>query len=154
MINLVRPDSPQLWTAATRLVSEYAASLEIDLAFQGFKRELEHLAMEYSAPHGSFLLAESSGDFVGCGAIRRFSESACEMKRLYVASRCRNQGVGRLLATALLDDARTLGYTSVLLDTLPSMQRAQDLYRSIGFQPVASYRFNPVPGATFLKLDM
>jgi putative acetyltransferase len=45
-----------------------------------------------------------------------------------------------------LDAARTLGYTRVLLDTLPSMTSARAFYAGMGFTATAPYRFNPVPG--------
>ena len=151
---VVPVNSPHLWSAAARLVQEYAASLTVDLEFQHFDHELTHLAEVYGPPAGLFLLAEQDGDFVGCGAIRRFSETACEMKRLYVIPAAQNQGIGRLLAHALIEGARGLGYQRVLLDTLPSMRRAQALYRSLGFEEVAGYRFNPVPGSTFMKLEL
>lgn len=154
MTRLVRPDSPELWSAATGLVQEYAASLDVSLDFQDFDRELKQLATEYGPPHGAFLLAEQDAQYVGCGAIRRFSEAACEMKRLYVAPRSRSGGTGRMLASALLAQARALGYSSVLLDTLPSMRGAQALYRSLGFREVPAYRFNPVPGTVFMQLDL
>jgi ribosomal protein S18 acetylase RimI-like enzyme len=38
------------------------------------------------------------------------------------------------------------------LDTLPQMDRAQELYRSLGFMPIDAYRFSPVPGTVFLEL--
>jgi carbonic anhydrase len=154
MVDLVRPDSPELWAVASRLVREYAASLDVRLDFQDFDDELAQLASMYGPPGGVFLLAQHDGQFVGCGGIRRFSEAACEMKRLYVAPGGQNQGFGRMLAIALIDEARRLGYKNVLLDTLPSMNRAQALYTSLGFVSVESYRFNPVPGTTFMRLDL
>jgi len=38
---LHRADSADLWSAARALVAEYAASLELDLAFQNFRHELD-----------------------------------------------------------------------------------------------------------------
>jgi hypothetical protein len=50
------------------------------------------------------------------------------MKRLYVVPANRRGGVGRTIAEALIDQARHLGYQAMLLDPLPLMIRAQELY--------------------------
>lgn len=39
------------------------------------------------------------------------------------------------------------------LDTLLSMGRARELYRNLGFRPIAPYTNNPVEGALFLELE-
>src|SRR5688572_9440744 len=123
MVILVRPESPDLWRAAAVLVDDYAASLGVPLDFQDFDRERAHLAEEYGAPDGVFLIAQDAGAYVGCGALRRFSDTACEMKRLYVRPSGEGKGSGRLLATTLIAEARRLGYRTMLLDTLPAMTR-------------------------------
>ncbi len=149
---LHRATSAEHWAAARRLVEEYADALGTDLSFQDFQHEIESLPAQYGPPDGCFLLAEHEGTVVGCGALRRFAEGTCEMKRLYVAPRGRGTGIGRALAQALIAEARTLGYGRMVLDTLPSMHSAQRLYASLGFRPIAPYRHNPVPGASFLEL--
>ena len=150
---LASPQSSDEWLEARRLVEEYAASLGIDLSFQDFAQELESLSRYYVAPDGCFMLARRDGEVVGCGAVRRVSESACEMKRLYVITDRRGEGVGRMIVGALVDRARSLGYRSMLLDTLPAMKSAQALYASFGFAQTAPYRHNPMAGATYWKLD-
>ena len=153
-IGLIQPDSADEWASARRLVEEYAASLHLDLGFQNFEREVNNLGREYGPPDGAFLLAEHDGGVLGCVGLRRFSEGACEMKRLYVDPASRGHGVGRALAEGIVAQARCLRYTRMLLDTLEFMKEAHALYVSLGFQPTSAYRFNPVPGSSFLELKL
>lgn len=153
-IRLVTPKSDEDWRHARRLIEQYAASLDVDLSFQNFEHELENLESDYGAPTGAFLLAEESGTFFGCVGLRQFAEGVGEIKRLYTVPAARGRRVGRLLAEGIVDAARQLKYTRLLLDTLPFMQEAQRLYASMGFKPTAAYRFNPVPGTVFLELAL
>jgi putative acetyltransferase len=151
---LAEATDSQDFAAGRVLFEEYAAQLRIDLCFQGFAAELADLASIYSPPSGCLLLARSGGVPVGCGAIRRFSADACEMKRLYVRSSARGRSLGRRLAEALAARARQLGYARMLLDTLEEMTAARALYRSLGFREIAPYYRNPSPGIVYLELDL
>jgi GNAT superfamily N-acetyltransferase len=153
-IRLAQPQSEKDWYQARQLIEEYAASLNLDLSFQDFAHELEHLTSEYAPPTGAFLLVEENGLCLGCVGLRRFSEGIGEIKRLYMISAARGRGVGRLLGEGIVAAGKKLGYTQLLLDTLPSMKEAQSLYLSLGFKPTVAYRFNPVPGAAFFELDL
>jgi putative acetyltransferase len=154
MTELIHPNSPALWETARDLVREYAASLNVNLDFQNFGEELLHFETEYAPPTGTFLLARHNDEFVACGALRRFSATDCEMKRLYVRPSARKLGLGRQIALTLIDEAKSLGYKRMLLDTLPTMHSAQSLYKSLGFEPTQPYRYNPIEGSAYLKLDL
>jgi GNAT superfamily N-acetyltransferase len=136
------------------LFREYADSLGVDLSFQDFEHELAALPGDYGAEGGLLLLAEVDGRAAGCVALRSLGEEVCEMKRLYVRDAFRGHGLARGLVTALIERARRMGYRRMRLDTLPSMTAARALYESLGFVPIAPYRHNPVPGATYWELDL
>jgi N-acetylglutamate synthase-like GNAT family acetyltransferase len=152
--HLLQASTAHEWDEARRLVREYAASLDVDLSFQNFEQELERFPIDYAAPKGAFLLAEDAGRFVACIGLRQFAEDVGEVKRLYVIPAARGAGLGRELVERISAVARKLGYRSLLLDTLPFMTEAQALYLSVGFKPTTAYRFNPVAGSTFLRLEL
>ena len=54
-------------------------------------------------------------------------------------------GIGSLMARALLEEARTLGYQRVVLDVLPSRTRAGALWASVGFEVIDPYGSYPFP---------
>jgi len=148
---LVVAETQDHWRQARQFVEEYAASLGVDLSFQNFEHEVEHLSSEYAAPIGVFFLAEENDVYVGCIGLRRFANGVGEIKRLYVSPAGRGHGLGRLLVEGVLAAGKQLGYARLVLDTLPSMKEAQKLYASCGFTTTAPYRFNPVPGSAYLE---
>lgn len=153
-VRIVRVGTFDEWRQARALVEAYAASLGVDLSFQHFDHELEHLSLEYGPPFGAFLLAHHDGGCLGCVGVRRFAADTAEMKRLYVLPAGRGHGIGRLLAEGAIDTARSMGYARLVLDTLPAMTEARTLYRSLGFTETSAYRFNPVEGTAFLELRL
>jgi ribosomal protein S18 acetylase RimI-like enzyme len=88
----------------------------------------------------------------GCSGLRPASETATELKRLYVRSAFRGRQLGRRLAERAIADARAIGFRAVVLDTLPSMKEAHALYASLGFRECAPYTASAVPGTQFLEL--
>ena len=157
-IELRRPTTDAELASTAAIFREYAASLDVDLCFQNFDAELASLPGDYAAPAGQLLLAYVDGQLAGCGALRPLAEvdyaNACEMKRLFVRPGFRRFGLGRLLAQALLDEARGAGYSAMLLDTLDDMEAARELYATLGFEEIPPYYFNPIPGAHYLKADL
>jgi ribosomal protein S18 acetylase RimI-like enzyme len=157
-IELIVPDTPALLDATREIFREYAASLAVDLCFQGFEQELAALPGDYAAPHGLLLLAFVDGALAGCGGFRPLPDSdhanACEMKRLYVRRAFRRFGLGRILAQSLMDHATQAGHSAMLLDTLDEMEAARGLYETLGFVEVPPYYFNPIPGAHYLKAEL
>jgi ribosomal protein S18 acetylase RimI-like enzyme len=180
-IVLVTPEEPHEIEATRAIFRDYAASLDIDLCFQNFDEEMATLPGDYAEPRGALLLAlvdaagggaasrqidapmirraQGSMAYVaGCCALRPMDTAdypnAAEMKRLYVRPAFRGLGLGRQMAEAMLDAARSAGYACVLLDTLDDMESARALYEDLGFVEVPPYYHNPIAGAHYLKVEL
>ena len=144
---------------ARALFVEYAQWLQVDLCFQGFDRELATLPGAYARPHGRLLLAGEPGKAFGCIALRPLaadggfeSGGTGEVKRLYIQPAARKGGWGGMLVTALVDEARSIGYRELKLDTLDWMTDARALYARHGFRECAPYYRNPLPAAVYMSL--
>jgi GNAT superfamily N-acetyltransferase len=140
--------------AIKALFQQYADSLDFELDFQDFSEELATLPGKYAPPLGSILVAKENGVTVGCVAVRPLGEGICEMKRLFVKPSHRGKRLGRDLALAIIEEAKRLGYKAMRLDTVVAMKEASALYRTLGFQPIDAYCFNPLPGAMYFELKL
>lgn len=56
------------------------------------------------------------------------------------------------MALRLIEEARSIDYARMRLDTLLSMKEAQALYRSLGFKEIEPDRFNPIEVSEFMEL--
>ncbi len=122
--------------AAVRLFSEYTDMLTAHdpsvrnyLAIQHYDEELLHLDEKYGLPWGRLYLAYSDGEPAGCIALRKLIET-------------------------LIGSAREIGYSHMLLDTLPFLEHAIGLYRSFGFYDIPCYNDSPVESTIFMRLDL
>jgi putative acetyltransferase len=154
MLTIEYAEAGQQLLEVRQLFEEYAASIVVDLCFQGFAQELESLPGGYARPAGRLLLAREDSEAAGCVALRALEPGICEMKRLYVRPQFRGSGLGRRLIARIIDEATEAGYRQMRLDSLPSMQAAISLYRRLGFRDRSPYRTNPVAGTVFLELPL
>lgn len=145
---------PDDTAAVLEIWREYVASPSVSLDYQDYRAEFDDLPGKYARPGGRLLLAEQDGGIDGCIALRKVSASICEMKRLYVRPRARGAGLGRALIEQLIVEAGIAGYLEIRLDVLEEFAQAKRLYQSFGFIPADPVSFNPVPGASFLGLEL
>ena len=106
-------------TFSARCSGTYFAWLGPDGWFIDPEAELAELPGGYD----TILLARDGEEVVGCVALRPLEDGVCEMKRLYVRPAGRRSGIGRALVEASIARARQLGYATMRLDTLPTMER-------------------------------
>ena len=154
MLKIVPATAAQDLEDVRILFGEYAGLVAEALCFQNFDQELETLPGEYAPPRGVLLIARDKDAAAGCVALRQLDAGTGEMKRMYVREAYRGGGLGRRLATATIEEARTRKYGRVVLDTLPKLAPAIALYRDLGFREIGPYLACPTPGAICFELKL
>jgi putative acetyltransferase len=152
--HLITANTPQDFDTARALILEYVAWLNVDLSFQQFDTEIQHLEEMYSAPGGALVLVYSGPNPMGVAGIRPFEGDICEIKRMYLRPEARGQGLGKALLRRAFEEAQALGYQRMRLDTYAYMETAIALYLSEGFQEIPPYRFNPLENARYFERQL
>ncbi|WP_412466802.1 GNAT family N-acetyltransferase [Pedobacter sp. KLB.chiD] len=76
---------------------------------------------------------------VACGAIKFFSSTAAEVKRMFVHPDHRKQGIAAKVLNELENWATELGFSSCVLETGKKQPEAIALYQKMGYQLTPNY---------------
>ena len=115
--------------------------------------ELVQLRSFYAAP-SVLMLAFDDTTPIGVVGLLILPESTGEIRRLYVVDGRRTTGLGRRLVEQLIERARALGLTRLVLNTLPTMLHAQALYQSLGFIECDPYVYKPTVGVLYFEREL
>ena len=154
MIEIRTAETPDDIEAVRFLALAHASSLREHPGSQQVRADAEKLPGPYVPPRGRLYLALLDSVPAGCVALRPIEAVAGEVKRMFVLSTARRNGVARALMEQLVSDARRMGYTCLRLGTLSEMTAAQSLYRELGFTQIARYRADEMVDTVFFELDL
>ncbi|MDE6759150.1 MAG: GNAT family N-acetyltransferase [Lachnospiraceae bacterium] len=143
-----------LFSEYTDMLISGDSSFKKYLDIQHYDEEIEHLEIKYGMPHGRLYIAYCNGALAGCIGLRKIDEQNCEMKRLYVRPQFRGKQIGNQLISKIIADAKEIGYSHMLLDTLPFLKSAIHMYRKYGFYEIDSYNDSPMTTSIYMKLDL
>jgi GNAT superfamily N-acetyltransferase len=154
-IEIIQAETPAEIEQARVLFREYETWLGMSLCFQNFEEEVAALPGKYAAPDGRLLLVSVDENLAGCVALRKLEDGVCEMKRLFVRERFRGRKIGVILIEKLLEEAKSIGYRKMWLDTYPrKMAKAARLYESHGFREIPPYYHNPDGEVLYLEKEL
>ena len=157
-VRLARPE--ELVRAGEVVVEAYLAEGFLDNAEVGYAEKLADTVGR--ARDAELYVAVRDGDVVGCvtycpvgtpwGEIARADEG--EFRMLGVARAARGQGIGLALTELCLGRSRELGYTGVVLSSLPTMTSAHRMYEGLGFRRAPGRDWLPAPGVTLWAYEL
>ncbi|MBC8026677.1 MAG: GNAT family N-acetyltransferase [Steroidobacteraceae bacterium] len=123
-----RPPTSNTWQSSARPVARWSGCSRKVFAFD---------ASKLRAPEISFWTIWDDETLLGCAALKELSRHQGEIKSMRTPASMRGRGAGRALLAHILDVAKGRKYEELFLETgsHPDFDAAQNLYRSVGFQP-------------------
>lgn len=143
-----------LFSEYTELLIKNDESFKKYLDIQNYDEEIEHLEMKYGMPYGRLYLIYYDERLAGCIGLRKIDNQNCEMKRLYIRPELRGKKLANVLVEKIIEDAKKIGYSYMLLDTLPFLQSAIHIYKEFGFYEIESYNDSPMDSSIYMRLDL
>ena len=126
------------WDSPDGVLLRAAQQHELDLRYGCGDHEPG--ARPTAADSTVFLLArDADGTPLGCGGLRRLDATSGEVKRMYVVPARRGTGLATALLRALEQQARTLGWTVLRLETGTAQPDAMRFYEREGYAAIENY---------------
>ena len=149
----IRRIEPDEWTIAKQLIYRVAHTIFNDarplkesIAYgesNGWLEDMNDIQQTYFDNEGTFLVMIDKDQLICTGAIRKFEDKICELKRLWLLPDYHGKGLGYRMMQELLLFAREKRYERIRLETDPVYQkRAVEFYKRLGFYEV------PIPNTT------
>ncbi len=121
--------------AVRALVFSVLDEYEIEPAPKTTDRDLYNIEEFYS--DGMFAVLETAdGEIIGTVGLAPLSDSACELRKMYLMPKYRGRGHGAKLLKHAVERARALGFSRMELSTKRIMEEAIGLYMKFGFAPL------------------
>jgi putative acetyltransferase len=131
ILNRTDSDNPDFRKLVT-LLDAYLAEMDGDE--HAFYHQYNHVDMLKQV-----VVAYADGKPAGCGAIKPYSESEMEVKRMYVLPQFRGHGVAKSILGELETWARELGFSACILETGKRQTEAVGLYPKCGYVTIPNY---------------
>lgn len=96
-----------------------------------------HLSTVFTEAKSAYWVLEENGEIIGGGGIyptTGLPDDTCELVKLYLYSKARGRGLGKLLIQQCTTKAKAFGYAKMYLESMPELNQAVSLYEKLGFE--------------------
>lgn len=97
----------------------------------------DHLSELFKAEKSALFVAETEGNLCGCCGIfptEGLPDQCAELVKFYISKTYRGLGLGKQLMETSMDFAKTAGFHSVYIESLPEFSTAVSIYEKQGFR--------------------
>ncbi|MEN9949613.1 MAG: hypothetical protein RLY85_365 [Bacteroidota bacterium] len=130
---IVPTDNQEIATIIRSCLAEFGANKPGTVYFDPTTDQLFELFRE---PGSIYFIAAEENRLLGGGGIfpsKGLPEGTCELVKLYLLPDVRGIGLGAALMKRCISAARTLGYKSIYIESMPELNKAVNMYEKFGF---------------------
>ncbi len=91
-----------------------------------------------------YMVWNATEQVVGCVALIAEGDGVYELSKMAISPELRGQGIGRILLEYVIEQARSLGASSLFLGSSKKLANAVHLYEAVGFSHVPPERIPPM----------
>lgn len=115
----------------------------IDIVLSDYGLKLEPLGADFDVTdinkfyfnnNGWFQVIEENNKIIGSVGVYKLNDSTCELRKMYLYKEYQGKSIGKTLLKNALEAAKSLGYTTMTLQTNSLLTKALPLYKSFGFK--------------------
>ena len=131
--NIMPADNAALATIIRDSLKEFNAAKPGTVYFD---QTTDRLSDVFATPGSKYFVATINGEIIGGAGIfptQNLPPATCELVKLYLNSKARGKGVGKMLLAKCEETAVELGYKTVYLETMPELSIAVPLYKKMGY---------------------
>jgi len=85
------------------------------------------------------IIAYNQSELVGCASYKKYDKETAEIKRVFVRTVYREQGIAKKMMEKLESRAKTRGYKAVVLETGEVLIASMSLYKTLGYKVILNY---------------
>jgi len=100
--------------------------------------DLLEIENHYLKNNGWFVIGETDGRLITMGALRKIDDHMAEIKRMRTQPDMQGKGIGKKVLELLINKAKELNYTEIILETSDRQPAARKIYATYGFVPYQS----------------
>ena len=109
----------------------------------GTDADLEDIEKNYITSGGMFEVVENEdGKIIGTVGLYPKGDGVCELRKMYLLPEARGRGLGKELMGRVFNNARTLGFRRIVLETSSKLIEAIGLYKRYGFKQIEDDRLS------------
>jgi putative acetyltransferase len=133
----IRPWQPEDRQAAGAVIAAVLAEYGLSWEPQGSDRDAMEVEAHYWQTGGEFWVIEDGDTLVGTAGYYPIprGDQAVEIRKMYLQSSARGQGLGRYLLEQLEEAIQRRGFEQIWVETASVLKEAVQLYETSGYLP-------------------